>query len=200
MLTTDFAINSDLPAEIKSRQLTLADALAVQGCYDSQPLIMLTTKIPDAPPYAQTYSHLLSTGCLAFGSFINEQMTAFVVVWPWPDLPASTLVLFCSRPDGKIFNPERTGLRAAMDATLRSLETRGYRTLYFVRSSGGRWKHSTILKRFGRFAEYSASPIEQLQAGQRSRFAGVNQRVLGGSSVRAQAAVIVAVAPAAEDF
>jgi hypothetical protein len=183
-----------------TRQLRADDAASVQSVYDSQPKLMLAPKRAGEPPYASTFTQLLASGCVAYGAFAADQLTAFVVVWPWPDLPVSSLVLFCSRPDGMVYNPSRTGLAQAMDACLHTLEAEQRFTLYFVRSSGGRWRHSVVRRRFGRFGQYDARPVEVLSAGQRSKFPGINARLLNGAAMRADCAIIVATAPTDQDF
>jgi hypothetical protein len=182
------------------RRLSLIDCDVVQDCYDSQPRIMLAAKNRNAPAYARTFNQLLGTGCIAYGTFVAGRLSAFVILWPWPDLPASTLVLFCSRPDGKIFNPERTGLRHAMDAALAHAEQSGRNTLYFIRARSSKWLNSKILNRFGRFSEYRASPIQTLPPGGVSGFSGINSRVLNNMPASAAGVVIVAVSPSATDF
>jgi hypothetical protein len=109
-------------------------------------------------------------------------------------------VLAVSRPDGALYNPERSGLQAVLDAGLAHMEADGRASVHFARSGARRWKHSTIQKRLGRLGEYHASAVERIPAGQPSRFPDFNRFVLGGSLVRGDAVMVHAVAPQVGDF
>ncbi len=183
-----------------TRPLTIADSREVQACYDSQPKLMLVEKRPDEPPYSGVFEQLLLTGCMAFGAYADDELRAFSVFWLWPTLPASTLVLAVNRPDGMLYNPQRSGLQAALDAGLTHMEADGRTSVYFARSAAARWKHSIIKRRLGRLGEYNASAVERIQRGQHSRFPAFNQLVLGGCAVRGDATIVHAVAPQVGDF
>lgn len=182
------------------RRLSIADFQDVQDCYDSQPKLMLVEKSPDEPPYAGTFQNLLLSGCVSFGAFDGHELKAFSVFWPWPTLPASTLVLAVNRPDGAIYNPERSGLQAVLDAGLAHMEADGRVSVYFARSGARRWKHSVIRKRLGRLSEYHASAVEHIAAGQLSKYQDFNRFVLGSHAVRGDAVMVHAVAPQVGDF
>jgi hypothetical protein len=182
------------------RRLEIADSQSVQDCYDSQPKLMLVEKSPNEAPYASTFQHLLFAGCVSFGAFDGHELKAFATFWPWPTLPASTLVLAVNRPDGMLYNPERSGLQAVLNAGLSHMEADGRTSVYFARSGARRWKHSLIKQRLGRLGEYHASAVERIPAGQGSRFEDFNRFVLGGRSVRGDAVMVHAVAPQVGDF
>jgi len=183
-----------------TRPLSIADSREVQACYDSQPKLMLIEKSPDEAPYAGVFEQLLLTGCVAFGAYANDELRAFVVFWPWPSLPASTLVLMVNRPDGMIYNPERSGLQAALDAGIASMEAEGRSSIYFARAAGGRWKNSTIKRRLGRLSEYHFLAVERVEGGKLARFPAFNQLILGGRPLRGDAIIGHALAPQVGDF
>lgn len=181
-------------------RLIASHAEAVQDCFDSQPKVMMTTKKPGREPYAQTFCNLIESGCVAYGLFDGDVIQAFCVVWPWPTLPASTLVMACNRPDGKIYNPQRSGFSATLDACLGDMERDGRRIAYYVRSSGRAWKNSTAQKGHGRFGEYHCTAAEHIPIGCVSKYSDFNRFVLGNMPVSSDAVVIAAVAPMAGDF
>lgn len=183
-----------------TRALDAEDAFEVQRVYDSQPLLMLVLKDPQAPPYANTFKHLLDSGCIAHGTFINNSLNAFVVLWPWADLPASSFVIGCIKADGKIYNPTRTGFQAAMDQALFCLEAKHYHTLYFLRSKEKRWKNSTVTRGLGRLAEYHSRPIEIIESGRKSIFSGLNTRLMGNRPATALSTIVVSTSPYLHDF
>lgn len=182
------------------RRLEVADSQSVQDCYDSQPKLMLVEKPPNEAPYANTFQHLLFAGCVSFGAFDGLQLKAFSTFWPWLTLPASTLVLAVNRPDGMLYNPERSGLQAVLNAGLAHMEADGRSSVYFARSGAKRWKHSLIKQRLGRLGEYHASSVERILAGQVSHYADFNRFVLGNRPVRGDAVMVHAVAPQTGDF
>jgi hypothetical protein len=189
-----------MSSNLTTRQLSLSDAQSVQECYDSQPLLMLAPKRADAPKYADVFHQLLASGCVAYGCFEDNRLLAFCVVWPWPDQPVATLVIFLNRPTGGIYNPERSGLRYAIDAALAHVEARGCWTIYYVRADAQRWKRSRIAKRLGRLGEYRIVPVERLSAGMLSKWPTINQRVLAGLPVPGDAIVVQGLRPYDEDF
>lgn len=189
-----------MTSNLKTRQLSLADAQAVQACYDSQPKLMLIEKGENDPPYADIFNHLLRSGCIAFGVYDSQELKAFSVFWPWPHMPAATLVLAVNRPDGALYNPQRSGLQAALDAGLAHLESEGRSSVYFVRSAAKRWKHSVIRNRLGRLGEYHSVAIEKIPAGALSRFNDFNRLILGGRPVRGDAILVHSVVPQNGDF
>jgi len=189
-----------MSSNLTTRQLSLNDAQSVQDCYDSQPLLMLAPKRPDAQKYADTFRQLLASGCVAYGCFEADRLLAFCVVWPWVDQPAATLVIFLNRPTGGVYNPERSGLRYAIDAALAHVEARGCWAIYYVRADARRWKRSRIAKRLGRLGEYRIVPVERLSAGSLSQWQSINNRVLGGLPVPCNAIVVQGLRPYDEDF
>lgn len=181
-------------------RLTALDAEAVQGCFDSQPKLMMTIKNPGREPYARTFRSLLASGCVSYGLRADDEIRAFCVVWPWPSMPASTIVLACNRPIGQIYNPQRSGLQATLDACLRAMESEGRRIAFFVRSTGRAWKGGTAQKGTGRLAEYFCTVAERIPAGRLSRYSDYNRYVLGNHPVPSDAVVVVAAAPMDPDL
>jgi len=182
------------------RRLSIADSQDVQDCYDSQPKLMLVEKSSDEPPYAGTFQNLLFSGCVSFGAFDGATLKAFCVLWPWPNLPASTIVLAVNRPDGAIYNPERTGFRAALDAGLAHVEADARTSVYFARSAKRQWNNRATTRRLGRLAEYQARPVETIAGGCLSRFQDFNRFILGGRAIRSDAVIIHATAPHIGEF
>ena len=189
-----------MSSNLTTRQLTLSDAQSVEDCYDSQPKLMLIEKNEGDPPYSSIFNHLLNSGCIAFGTFDGDTLKAFAILWPWPTLPASTLVLIVNRPDGMTYNPERTGLRSALDAALKCMEMQGRTSVYFARSAARQWKNSTIKKRLGRLSEYHTIAAERILANRPSCFPDFNRFILGGRPVRGDAIIVHALAPQSGDF
>lgn len=183
-----------------TRRLSKADTLAVQACFDSQPKVMMGFKDPNRKPYADIFEALIQSGCVAYGTWHKNILQAFVIVWPWPFLPASTVVMGCNRPNGQIYNPSRSGLKTSFDACLSHMESDGRMSVYFVRSSGKAWKNSTITKGLGRFEQYRCTVAERIQIGQISKYQGFNQLVLGNQPVSSNAVIVAAVAPMTQDF
>jgi hypothetical protein len=181
---------------MKTRLLTLNDAIAVQSVFDSQPLIMLSPKLPDAIPYAQAFSQNLNTGCICFGAFDNKDtLVAFVTFWPWPDAPLSTLVMICNRPTGSVFSGRLSGLGPAFDAAVTYMESLGYTGFYSVRANNPRWKNHIVQARLGRFNLYQVSVPEIIPQHCLSRYTLINQRVLGQQPVRTEVLLMLAVLP-----
>jgi hypothetical protein len=137
---------------------------------------------------------------VAYGAFDGDVVQAFCVVWPWPTLPASTLVMACNRPDGKIYNPQRSGFSATLDACIRHMERDGRRIAYYVRSSGRAWKNSTAQRGLGIFEKYRCTVAEHIPIGCVSKHSDFNRFVLGNIPVSSDAVVIAAVAPMDGDF
>ncbi len=185
-----------------TRQLTVADAHAVETCYDSQPRLMLALKPDDEPPYSQVFSELLASGCVAFGAHdeTTDDLRAFCVVWKWPGWPIGTLVLFVNKPDGKPFNPEGTGLAAAVDAALDHLFEIGVPTVYFIRSASKKWTNAKVTRRFGKFGASLAAPVEYIKAGTLSQHDGINACVLGGRPPRVDSVLVCVTRAADGDF
>lgn len=183
-----------------TRRLSRVDALAVQACFDSQPKVMMWFKDSNRKPYADTFQALIQSGCVAYGTWHEDILQAFVIVWPWPFLPASTVVMGCNRLTGQIYNPRRSGLKASFDACLIHMESDSRMLVYFVRSSGKAWKNSTITKGLGRFEQYQCTVAEHIKIGHTSKYQGFNQLVLGNQPVSSNAVIIAAIAPMTQDF
>lgn len=185
-----------------TRRLTVADALAVQACYDSQPRLMLAQKSEMEAAYSGVFCGLLASGCAAFGAHdaASNDLRAFCIVWKWPDLPIGTLVLFANKPDGKPFNPQRTGLAQAVDAALDHLCELGAPTVYFIRAESSKWKNSTVTRRFGKLGASLAAPVEHIKAGSLSRSEGINACVLGGKPPRVDSVLVCVTRAADGDF
>lgn len=189
-----------MTAHFHVKPLGISDAEIVQDCYDSQPKLMLTPKTAGDKPYADTFRELIQSGCVSFGAFKEESLSAFCVVYPWQIQPTATLVLFCNRPTGGPFNPGLTGLRDAIDATLLFLEQNGYSSLYFVRAKSDKWRNSLMRRTMGRLGQYHSIPVETITKGNLSRFDMINGAVLGMRRVISDAVVINAVKPYEHDF
>jgi len=189
-----------MTCELNLIKLDHDDAEAVKDCFDSQPKVMLETKRLDREPYDMTFKNLIRSGCTAYGMVNDGVVQAFSIVWPWPSMPASTIVMACNRPDGKIYNPKRTGLSASLDACLIEMEQQERRISYYVRSSGKAWKNSTAHKGHGRFGEYQCTAAEHISQGCASRYSDFNKFILGGRPVSSDAVIIVATAPMNRDF
>jgi hypothetical protein len=182
------------------KRLTASDAIDVQACFDSQPKVMMAVKQPGRDPYAGTFTNLLRSGCVAYGALSGDLVQAFTIVWPWPSLPASTIVMGCNRPTGGIYSPRKSGFQATFDACLLEMESDQRRLTYHVRSSGTAWKDSTLAKGVGRFEHYRRTVAEQIPAGSLSRYSDFNRFILGSRPVSANAVIIAAVAPMDGDF
>lgn len=182
------------------RRLVADDALAVQDCFDSQPKVMMKAKESSREPYADTFSDLIYSGCIAYGAWNGGVLQAFLIMWPWPTLPASTVVMGCNRPTGQKYNPIRSGLTASFDACIAHMEADGRRIIYFVRSSGKAWKNSTITKGLGKFSHYHCTAVEHIKAGALSKYSDFNQLILGYRPVSSNAVIVAAVAPMTQDF
>jgi hypothetical protein len=200
--------NEGEPAEVSARpafttrRLTVADAHAVQACYNSQARLMLALKPDDEAPYSQVFCDILASGCVAFGAHddVTNDLRAFCVVWKWPGLPIGTLVLFVNKPDGKPFNPQGTGLAAAVDAALEHLHQAGAPTVYFIRSASRKWTNAKVTRRFGRFGTALAAPVEYIKAGCVSQHDGINACVLGGRPARVDSVLVCVTRAADGDF
>lgn len=182
------------------RRLSAADADIVEECFDSQPRLMLAAKRMEPGQYGANFRNLITSGCVAYGAFSDDVLMAFCIVWPWPDLPVATMVIFLSRPTGVVYNPERSGLRHAVDAALEHIENLGCWSIYFVRANNKKWKSSRILRGFGRFSEYRLVPVEQIACGSLSRYPSINGLVLGWAPVPTDAVIVQGLRPYAEDF
>lgn len=182
------------------KRLAAIHAGAVQACFDSQPKVMMAIKKPGRAPYADTFLSLLESGCVAYGMFDGELVQAFTIVWPWPTMPASTIVMGCNRPSGGIYNPRRSGFQATFDACLSEMEADHRRLTYHVRSSGTAWKDSTMRKGVGRFEQYHRTAAEYIQAGCISKYNDFNRFVLGGNPVNSNAVIVAGSAPMEADF
>lgn len=189
-----------MPGNIESRQLSAADADLVEECYDSQPRLMLAPKRPGATRYSATFRSLLASGCVAFGAFRDGVLVAFSVAWPWPHLPVATLVIWVCRPTGTIYNPERSGLRHALDAALAHVEALGVWSTYYVRADKGAWTRSRVIRGLGRHAEYRHVPVERIARGDLSRYQDFNRLVLGGMPVPRDAVIVQGLRPHDDDF
>ena len=183
-----------------TRQLTLADAEDVQRVYDSQPRIMLRDKEPDEPAYAGVFRSHLLTGCISYGAFSGEELRAFCTVWQWPGLPIGTLVLFVNMPAGSVFNPERTGLAAAVDAATDHLAKNGAPTVYFIRANSKKWKNSRVTRNFGVFGASFSRDVEYIAAGNLSKNEGINMYVLGNNPPKADAVLVCVMRKPLGDF
>ena len=175
-------------------------AALVQSCFDSQPKVMLEKKKVGREPYSETFLNLVESGCTSYGVFNNDVLQAFCIVWPWPSIPASTMVMACNRPDGKIYNPQRSGFSTTLEACLLEMERGDRRITYYVRSSGRAWKNSTAQKGHGRFGEYQCTAAEHIKQGQMSKYSDFNRYILGSRPVSADAVVVAAIAPMDRDF
>jgi hypothetical protein len=197
---TRFSHETNSPVSFEVRLLQLADAQAVQDVYDSQPKLMLVEKRKDAPPYADTFKSLLSSGCYAYGAFNSGILCAFSVFFVWQGLPATTLVLSCCRPTGGVYRPEKSGFAAALDAAIFHAEQDSRYMIFAVRSANKKWDHHTVVSpRVGRFYEYRSTVAERIAAGSLSKFHAINQMVLGSRPVSADAVLICAIAPWGND-
>ncbi len=197
---TTFSHETNSPVSFEVRRLQLADAQAVQDVYDSQPKLMLVKKRSDAPPYADTFKSLLSSGCYAYGAFSGEELRAFAVFYFWPWLPATTLVLACCRPTGGIYNPEKSGIAAVFNAGLAYAEADSRYMLFTVRSAQRKWSHDTMVsEKMGRFFEYRSTVAERIPAGGQSKFDLINQLVLNARPVSSDVFLICAIAPWGND-
>ena len=188
-----------IPNTQQTRLLTVFDAAEVESVYDSQPKLMLIPKAPGALPYGKTFVSLLNSGCYAYGSFLGNHLQAFAVFYPWPHLPATTLVLATNRPTGSIYNPQQSGLTAVFDAGLLHAETDARCMLFTVRSAAKKWNHNTMVSpKLGRFYDYRSTVAERLPKGQQSKFASINQLVLNSRPVLTDSFLICAIAPWSE--
>lgn len=161
---------------------------------------MLRDKEPGAPAYAGVFrAHLLS-GCISYGAFSGDELRAFCTVWQWPGLPIGTLVIFANQPDGRIFNPERTGLAAAVDSALSHLDRIGVPTVYLIRAKSKKWTNSGITKRFAAFRDAFAKDVEFIPAGSLSKHEGINAYVMGGTAPKADAVLICVMQKPLGDF
>lgn len=183
-----------------TRRLNLADAAAVQVVYDSQPRVMLREKEPSEVAYEGVFRNHLLSGCISYGAFLGAELLAFCTVWPWPGLPIGTLVLFVNKPNGAVFNPEKTGLAAAVDAALDHLAADGVPTVYFVRAQSKKWKNSRVTRNFGTFGESFSRDVEYINAGSLSKNAGINAYVLGNSPPKADAVLVCVMRKPLGDF
>jgi len=157
---------------------------------------MLSPKLPDAIPYAQTFSKNLNTGCICFGAFDNKDiLVAFVTFWPWPDAPLSTLVMICNRPTGSVFSGRLSGLGSAFETALNYMESHGYTGFYSVRANKPRWKKDIIQARLDKLNQYQVSVAEVIPQHCLSRYTLINQRVLGQQPIRTEALLMLAIAP-----
>lgn len=184
----------------EAKRLMPAHASEVQACFDSQPKVMMAAKQPGRAPYADTFLSLLDSGCVAYGVFDGELVQAFTVVWPWPNMPASTIVMGCNRPSGGIYNPRKSGFQATFDACLLEMEAGHRRLTYHVRSIGTAWKDSTMKNGVGRFEHYHRTAAEYIQAGCISKYNDFNRFVLGGNPVNSNAVIVAGSAPMDADF
>lgn len=182
------------------RRLFAYDAEIVEECFDSQPRLMLAPKRMEPKQYGAAFRHLITNGCIAYGAFRNNILAAFCIVWPWPNLPVATMVIFLNRPTGAIYNPERSGLRYAIDAALAHVEAEGVWSIYYVRADNERWRRSRIIKRLGRLGEYRLVPAERIASGALSRHPDINRLVLGGMPVPCDAVLVQGLRPYDEDF
>jgi hypothetical protein len=189
-----------MPGNVESRRLDASDADLVEECYDSQPRLMLAEKRPGATRYAIVFRGLLASGCIAYGAFRDGVLVAFCVLWPWPGLPVATMVIFLSRPTGSIYNPERSGLRYAIDAALAHVEALGVWSIYYVRADSERWRRSRVTRGLGRHGEYRLVPVERIARGSLSRYPDINRLVLGGMPVPGDAVIVQGLRPYDDDF
>lgn len=186
--------------QFQVRRLSMSDADIVEECFDSQPLLMLAPKRVGAKEYAAVFRGFIANGCIAYGAFRDGVLAAFCIVWPWPNLPTATMVIFLNRPTGTIYNPERSGLRHAVDATLAHIEALGYWSIYFARADNKKWTHSRIVRRLGRLGEYQLVPVERIARGKLSRHPDINRLVLGGTPVQGDAIIVQGLRPHGDDF
>lgn len=182
------------------RKLQVVDAADVQKCYDSQPRLMLVEKRPTDPPYASVFREHMISGCQSFGAFDEHGLAAFCTVWKWPELPICTLVLFVARKGPATFNPEASGLAAAVDAALDAMEALGAPTAYFVRAESTKWRNSRVTTKFGKFGASYATPVERIPAGALSKHAAINQLVLSGKPVPRDAVLVSVMRRPESDF
>jgi hypothetical protein len=182
------------------RQLTPLDAEQVESVFDSQPKLMLKKKSDRRSPYSVTFRSLLSSGAISWGAFIEGEMKAFAVGYKWSMFPIGTLVMMASKPDGKIFNPERTGLAQAVDATLDHLIELGAPTVYFVRAHNRKWTNSLMQKRFGKFGSSYASAVEYISAGNLSKHQAINDLVLNRLPPSVDSVLVCLTRPTPHDF
>jgi hypothetical protein len=187
-------------SQYQVRRLLISDADIVEECFDSQPRLMLAPKSLEPRQYAATFRNLIMSGCVAYGAFRDDVLAAFSIVWPWPNLPASTLVLTANRPNGMLFNPARSGFSAAQDAALAHMEAEGRTMLIYVRSANPKWTRDKTHKLSGRIGEYHVAPAERIAAGSLSRYDSINRFVLGSSPVHSDALLVTAIRPFADDF
>lgn len=182
------------------RRLLVSDADIVEECFDSQPRLMLAAKRIEPQQYGAAFRNLIMSGCVAYGAFRDDVLMAFCVVWPWPDLPVATMVIFLNRPTGGTYNPERSGLRYAIDAALEHIEALGCWSIYYIRADDRKWKRSRIVQGLGRLGEYQLVPAERIACGSWSRYPSINGLVLGGSPVPTDAVLVQGLRPYSEDF
>lgn len=182
------------------RRLFIHDADIVEECFDSQSRLMLAPKRLESGQYAATFRNLIMSGCVAYGAFRDDVLAAFSIVWPWPDLPASTLVLTANRPNGMLFNPARSGFSAAQDAALAHMEAEGRTMLIYVRSANPKWTRDKCLSLCGRIAEYHLAPAERIVAGSLSRYDSINRFVLGNSPIHSDGLLVTAIRPFTDNF
>lgn len=178
----------------------MSDADIVEECFDSQPRLMLAPKRAGAKEYAAVFRGLIADGCVAYGAFRDGVLAAFCIVWPWPSLPIATMVIFLNRPTGTIYNPERSGLRHAIDAALAHIEALGVWSIYYVRADTERWRRSRVVRGIGRMGEYQLVPVERIASGSLSRYPPINDLVLGGLPVPGDAVLVQGLRPYDDDF
>lgn len=186
--------------QYQTRRLLISDADIVERCFDSQPRLMLAPKRLESRQYAATFRNLIMSGCIAYGAFRDDTLAAFSIIWPWPNLPASTLVLTANRPSGMLFNPVRSGFAAAQDAALAHMEAEGRTMLIYVRSANRKWTRDKTHKLSGRIGEYHVAPAERIAAGSLSRHDSINRFVLGNTPVASDAILVTAIRPFPDDF
>jgi hypothetical protein len=182
------------------RQLTPLDAEQVESVFDSQPKLMLKEKLERKSPYSATFRSLLLNRAIAWGAFDGDRLNAFSIAYKWNDFPIGTLVMLACRPDGKIFNPERTGLAQAVDASLDHLIKLGAPTVYFVRANNKKWTNSLMQKRFGKFGKSYASAVEYINAGELSKHQAINDLVLNRVPLSVDSVLVCLTRPTPHDF
>lgn len=186
--------------QYQTRRLLISDAEIVEECFNSQPRLMLRDKTNDESAYAGVFRSHLLTGCVSYGAFSGEELRAFCTVWQWSGFPIGSLVLFVNKPDGSLFNPERTGLACAVDAALDHLAAIGVPTVYFVRAESTKWRNSRITKNFGLFGLSFSKDVERIKSGQLSKHEAINTFVLNNQPPKADAILVCVTRPPLGDF
>jgi len=165
------------------------------GVFHSRGKLMLRAKSERQHALAGEIPAMLGHGCEAYGTFYDDELQAFCLFFPWPDLPFSTCVLVQSRPVTGPVNFQKNGLAFCMDAALASLESRGYTQLVFRRTVDARWRRDAILRNSGRMSRYAYSVVERIAAGNASRWERINRFVLNNRAVEQDTAIVIATSP-----